>query len=366
MVSDDERDPHLLAALHHAPDRDAAPTAQLSAAILTEARQALRAPGVAPRASRWRIWQAAFDRLWQPAPMAAFGTLAMAAVIGLMWQGNEPPDATPALRPQRAATPPTSVGTASSERAAAEPSTAASAAKFASPPAAARDRTQAPDGRLRQDGDARAKDAQRSAPTALTARTRRDEQANAQAQPRAEPGAPTQHAQDAALSTAPNEPAAAARANTAAERREALGKTLADPARPPPRASAEALSGRLAAGVAPMPEEPLAPAVAALDAALRSDPARVQWRLTPQRVLAHDAERRAWWSALQGATGGRWQRAAGGSARVGLTLLIDGAPGGSIAFEPQAIIWTDASGSVWRAPLGTGELRALQETQARW
>lgn len=317
MVADDERDPHLLAALHHAPDRDVAPTAQLSAAILAEAQQALRELAVAPRASRWRIWQAAFDRLWQPAPMAAFGTLVMGAVIGVMWQGQEPPDATPALRPQRAATPPTSVGTASSERAPVElsPAASAAAAEPTLPSAAAHDRSRA---------------------------------------------------QDAALSKAPHEPAAAARAGSATERREALGKTHADPARPPPRASAEAVPGHLAAAAAPMPEEPLAQAVVALDAALRSDPERVQWRLTPQRVLAHDAERRAWWSALQGASEGRWQRAASSSARVVLTVLIDGAPAGSIAFEPQAVVWTDASGSAWRAPLGTAELRALQEPQARW
>ena len=95
MNHDDSRDAHLLAALRHAPDRDVAPPAQLSAAILGQARQAARAkPGAAP--SRWRaLWAG----LWQPAPMAAFGTLAMATLIGVMWQGQKVPEAAPSLRP---------------------------------------------------------------------------------------------------------------------------------------------------------------------------------------------------------------------------------------------------------------------------
>ena len=96
---DDPRDAHLLAALRHAPDRDVVPPAQLTAAILGQARRAVRRRG----ARAWRDgMRAALERLWQPAPMAAFGTLALATLIGVMWRDQEWPDATPSLRPERA------------------------------------------------------------------------------------------------------------------------------------------------------------------------------------------------------------------------------------------------------------------------
>ena len=96
---DDPRDAHLLAALRHAPDRDVVPPAQLTAAILGQARRAVRRRG----ARAWRDGiRAALERLWHPAPMAAFGTLALATLIGVMWRDQEWPDATPSLRPERA------------------------------------------------------------------------------------------------------------------------------------------------------------------------------------------------------------------------------------------------------------------------
>lgn len=332
---DDPRDPHLLAALRNAPDRDAAPTAQLSAAILAQARHAVHA--AAPSAPRWRAWQAAFERLWQPAPMAAFGTLAMAAVIGVMWQGQELPEASPGSRPQRAAAPSTPPAQPAPPRDITRP--VPPAVQQASTPSEA----QAP------------KAAARPAEKATVNPAPRQAQAPAPAMP---------GAQEASAA-----PAAGVRGDIAAERREALGKTLADSARPSSRASAQAQPDRLAAAES-TPIEPLSPAANALDAALRSNPASVQWRVSPQRVLAHDGEQRAWWAALQSATAGRWQIAApvaaSGAEPAALTLLIDGAPGGSIGFEAQAVRWTDASGSAWRARLGAAELRALQEVLARW
>ena len=99
---DDPRDAHLVAALRHAPDRDVAPPAQLSAAILDHAQQALRGRRAAPSGG----WRAVWERLWQPAPMAAFGMLAMGTLIGVMWSTQEIPEATPGLRPQGVAVAP--------------------------------------------------------------------------------------------------------------------------------------------------------------------------------------------------------------------------------------------------------------------
>ena len=100
ISDDDPRDAHLLTALRHAPDRDFTPPPQLSAAILEHAQRALQT-----RRARAPRWQAAWARLWQPAPMAAFGTLAMATLIGVLWDGQEIPDATPSLKSVPAATP---------------------------------------------------------------------------------------------------------------------------------------------------------------------------------------------------------------------------------------------------------------------
>jgi len=47
-------------------------------------------------------------------------------------------------------------------------------------------------------------------------------------------------------------------------------------------------------------------------------------------------------------------------------LIIDGVPRGSLVFEPQAVIWRDANGATWRAPVDAGTLRDWQEALARW
>lgn len=84
-AGDEARGAHLLAALQHAPDRDVVPPAALSAAILRRAQAAAQPPRV-----RWWV---ALDRLWRPAPMAAFGAVAMATLIGILWSGQDPPEA---------------------------------------------------------------------------------------------------------------------------------------------------------------------------------------------------------------------------------------------------------------------------------
>lgn len=104
MSDDDkalERDAHLLAALRHAPDADARPSAALTQAILDAARRAAARPG----------WRVRFAAWWQPAPWAAFATLALGSVIGVLWMGGErrPIDATRSLRapaPPAVASPP--------------------------------------------------------------------------------------------------------------------------------------------------------------------------------------------------------------------------------------------------------------------
>ncbi len=313
-ADDDLRDAHLLAAPRHAPDRDVTPPAHVSAVILGHARQAVRAPKA--HAPAWPgSLRAVFERLWQPAPMAAFGTLAMATLIGVLWGGQDAPDATPSLR---------------SVPAAAAPPPASAAASIAVTPVVPEP---------------------------------------AQTDAKGVTAAPTSKATVAP----PPVPATPAPATTAAAEvpppREALGKSPADAT--PAAASARSEAPPPAIGaVARAAAAPLASVSAEIDAAANSEPARVRWRVAAQRVVAHDAAQRDWWSTLVRSTQERWQPAALGAATGAeappLTLLIDGATRGQISFEPQAVVWRDANGTAWRAPMAAEALRGLQEATAGW
>jgi hypothetical protein len=91
---DPPRDPHLLAALRHAPDRDASPPPALSARILAQARQASSTVSPPLRPARTAGW---LPSLWawlaQPVAAGALGTVLIAGFIGLMWHGQPVPDA---------------------------------------------------------------------------------------------------------------------------------------------------------------------------------------------------------------------------------------------------------------------------------
>jgi hypothetical protein len=321
-ADDDLRDAHLLTALRHAPDRDVTPPAHVSAAILGHARQAVRAPKA--HAPAWPgSLRAAFERLWQPAPMAAFGTLAMATLIGVLWGGQDAPDATPSLR---------------SAPAAAAPPLASAAASIAVAPVLP--------------------EAARTDAKGVTA-------APITKAPVAAPPVPATPAPAPATT-------ATATAGAAAELpppREALGKSPADAM--PAAASARSEAAPPAIGaVARTAAAPLASVSAEIDAVANSEPTRVRWRVAAQRVVAHDAAQRDWWSTLVRSTQERWQPAALGAATGAeappLTLLIDGATRGQISFEPQAAVWRDANGTAWRAPMAPEALRGLQQATAGW
>ena len=336
---DDVRDAHLLAAMRHAPDRDALPPAPLTAAILDQARQAVRPPrALAPA---WHDGlRAAFARLWQPAPMAAFGTLALATLIGVMWGGKELPEAAPPLRPELAAPAPAHAPVAA-------------AADMAQPAV----RASKPTAKLIQAPKATAI-AQAPVPTAPLPPDAR--------------GAATETIKeregrrDAAGAVAPQRAAAPA---PAPQQNDALAKSLADAAPAALRARSERAAPALGA-TSGTDGAPLAGAAAEIDAAGGSDAARVRWRLAGQRLVAHEAAQREWWAVVQRGTQGRWQLAAtgpaGGAESGAMTLLIDGAARGSLAFEPQAVVWRDAGGVAWRAPIAAPTLRAWQEAQTRW
>jgi hypothetical protein len=396
MNDDDSRDAHLLAALRHAPDRDLAPPEQLSAAILGQARQAVRAQQ-RPQPSRW---QALWARLWQPAPMAAFGALAMATLIGVMWQGQEVPEAAPSLRPEGVATAP-GPAPAAPEAVRAEPAVpiVPSLSREALPSTGSGQSEIQAQGERALKAEVPAQKttpplAQRRAPTAAPIT-------------RPAPGSPTvpSPSNEGPIATdssglgqtrperiAENAPRAKKAAPPAAiqereDRRDALAKSsMADAAaapspvaapalaQPPTAPAAAAPAGArarnempaMALGAAqPTTAAPLAAASGEIDAA-----SSVRWRVAPDRLLAHGTAQRSWWSALDRATQGRWQLVATALAApadgASLVLLIDDRPRGSLSFAPQAVLWRDANGLIWRAAVAADTLREWQEAIAGW
>ncbi|MDP1691661.1 MAG: hypothetical protein Q8L49_06880 [Burkholderiaceae bacterium] len=377
MSQEETHDAHLLAALRHAPDRDVAPPAQLSAAILGQARQAVRAQ----RHAQPSRWHALWASLWQPAPMAAFGTIALATLIGVIWQGQDVPEAAPSLRPQVVAAAPTQSTAVPISAPAAPPVRPAPAAPAVPPaldsptvlsPSKEGPAAQAAPATLPELAKGRIAPDRKGLPSASSGR------AEIQAQPdRAveRAAAAEKSAPRAAQQAAPREPET---------RRDALAKSsMADAAVPAPaperaaagapapapaaapvvaRARSEMPAVSLGAALAP-PASPLAQASAEIDAA--SD---VRWRARPERLFAHDAAQRAWWLALDRATQGRWQLVATALAAptADMTLLIDGQVRGSLSFAPQAVLWRDANGLIWRAPVAPETLREWQDALARW
>ena len=363
-LRDDPRDAHLLAALRHAPDRDVVPPAALTAAILDRAQQALQPPRA--RRPKWRdALRGFFDKLWQPAPMAAFGTLAMATLIGVMWGAQDLPEATPSLRPELAAVPPgqsskaadavpqalrppagerEAVASSTPERPPPPTPTAKQAAMPTRPPAAP--------ARLRQDAPQQAA-AQRDGALALET-------------------PPPPPVNDAAGAAPTPTPATAAMPTLTEQRSASAGSSgnTAPAALPAPSRARSEFAGSALSAVAPALASPVARAAAEIDAAMAGNAARVHWRITAQRLVAHDSTQRDWLSALARGTAGRWQpaasAAASGAESEPITLLIDGAPRGSLSFEPQALVWRDAGGAAWRAPVPASTLRSWQEAITHW
>ncbi len=114
--------------------------------------------------------------------------------------------------------------------------------------------------------------------------------------------------------------------------------------------------------MAPGAAAPLAAPTTDLEAAARSDDARVRWQLGQGRRVAHGAPQRDWWLALARATQGAWRPAATQEIDSALVvLMIDGEPRGSLVFEPNHVVWREPGGQVWRAPVAADTLRDWRE-----
>jgi hypothetical protein len=316
-VTQPPHDPHLAAALRHAPDADQAPPPALSRAILRAADEAARRPSAAgaaaplstPLRQRW------LERLqrWLQAPRLAGGAAALmlAVLIGSLW--GPAPDTSPvpqrATLPEPAATPkaeaPAATGASAGEAApVAADATQKAARPFTSPPPAA---------------------TRRSSP--------------------ATPAAPQRRAAVA-------EPVAAA------------PQAAAAPAAPQPLSNAAPETASAAATMAQSVAEP--PSLARMHRAAVADEgaaaatAAAQRRAEangPQLAFAPAASPwRAWLLLLSHAAAGRWVRQPAGAAPADAPVWSVGwppgdAPQATVSLHGRTLWWREADGGLWSAGL---------------
>jgi hypothetical protein len=324
---DDPRDAHLLAALRHAPDRDALPPREVSQRILDAARAAAQStrPAAQPmldQPARW--WQRLSAWLTQPQVAASFGTLVVAALVGVMWSTREPPVA--GFEPSTAAGTASDLLEAEDKRAVLPP-----------PKATGRDAAA-----VRAESRARPKAEAPAAPVAATASA-----------------APVPPAPPAPAVTVPQ--AADAAPPAAAERRASATESDAQfLARQQGAASARAAP---AAGLSLAAKARAAEPLAAIDAALA---AGALWQAAGSAgSVQHGPAQRLLWASVQDATRGRWEAMPPTWPPAPWLVLDQGSPG-AILWMTDGALYVTAEGQTWRVPITAAQRDAWMAEVARW
>jgi hypothetical protein len=353
-AEDDPRDGHLLAALRHAPDRDAVPPREVSERILAAARAAMRpARG---EATPW--WQRLSAWLMQPQVAASFGTLIVASIVGIMWSTREAPvaevvpSAPFADRAEQRSAAPALALPAPAEAAKPDASAVAAASAVSSE---ARDKVaQAPPPKPtpRKDGAVRAESRVRVATEAPA----EPAAATTAAPPSAAPPPPV-----TADTPAPQVAGAAAPA-AAAERRSANESDLQVLARQQGAvaahsASAAGMSMSLAAKA--RAAEPLA----GIDASLA---AGARWQVAGLAGdRQHGEAQLAFWALVKAATQGHWEMVQPVSPPAPWLALEQGSPG-AMLWITNGALYVTAQGQSWRAPITLAQREAWLAEVARW
>ncbi len=390
---DAPRDARLLAALRHAPDRDAVPPPEVTARILAAARDAVRpAPAPLSWAQRLAAW------LQPPQLGAAFGTIAVAVLVGMMWSTREAPEA---FEPGATAAPPLDAAAGAGE--ATKPSADAAqdadpSKERAAPAEALRDAAPADLAKARRNAAPapapaapKAKGERQAADAARTEARARGVDAAPAAPPSLPPpaAAPVQQAPvqsreaDAAPAAASPPPAQAVPEPAPAKRQGAAVSA----APPPPRLRADELKllleQRAEAGAASTPATPIAGRLAAkADSSVALDPLqrieavlngadaslRAAWHSASASARAHGSAQQAWWRELRAATQGRWQRATESQPADApwLMLTVDGRTSARWWFDGELLLLSDADGRLWRTALTEAQRRAWQQAVAGW
>lgn len=249
------RDAWLREALRHAPDADAAPSPELSAAILRQARDAVKVAARPAAASHplLQLW----SWLARPPVAAGFATVMVATLVGVMWWDkpldetlprSEPPPATVAQSSAPAPTPaPAPASIATPLAAAAPPPAQEEAAKAAARAA----KEAAPATTARRD------DARERASTERSRSKASDESRTRSAAPAATPPPPAASPAPAPANESPAKPAIAdARDDAAAVQRGAAAQGFAKSAPAPAPAAAPAQRRQEAATLTPVIDQP--------------------------------------------------------------------------------------------------------------
>lgn len=327
--NDDVRDARLLAALRHAPDRDALPPREVSERILAAARAAVRAPSAAPWWQRLSAW------LMQPQVAASFGTLVVAVLVGVMWSTREPPVAE--FDPNeplagRAAT------TATRE--------AASAA-----------------GAVADLREAKDELAMRPLPAAVDRETAVRAESRARTpQPKAE--APAAAMAEAATPKAESPPAAAPAAESAAAERPPAPdeRDLQGLARRQDAATARSDTAN-AVGLASAAKAQAAEPLAGIDAALA---AGARWQAAGSAGgVQHGPAQRAFWASVHLTTQGQWE-AVPPTLPPAPWLVLEQGPRRTVFWVMDGALHVTSEGQSWRAPVDALRLADWQAQIARW
>lgn len=334
------RDAWLRSALKHAPDAHAQPPAALSDAILKQARAA-----VAPARSSWRVMlRGAWAALARPPVAAAFASLMVATVLGLMWIDRPELEEAASAKIDRPVARP----------AEAPASTQGPAAPAVEPPVAAMPQAGKEERQERRADPAPRREAAEQPPAAPAA----PGVAPAPAPAAAAAGViadKAEVAQDTEMQLAERS------ARAAAAEREAQRDGRADAAG---AASNEAAKrSRLgAASSAPSPAAQASPArLATWREAIAREPARWQFGFGSGAPRPTTDALQAWLAQLDAASRGRWRASGGSVAGSSETLALwrDGQPAGAISLDAQTVR-IDLDARTEQAELDTAEAAALR------
>lgn len=368
------RDAWLSEALRHAPDADAAPPAAVRETILRQARAAAASATPRQSAGPWQRFDAAWSWLSGPRAAAAFASVMVATVIGLMWwdrpidealRPSEPPTpvAAPAAAPEQAPPAPAAADARSAAPRAlgAEPPRDLAAAP---PPRAAPQRKREAPQRAEPSNDAHREAAAAPAPApapepAQTA-MRADGEARALADARASADKETR-----AIDAARERRTAAAQEKAAAPALRSAQGAAAGPMHVPAPAAAPAPAPP-AVAAAPMRQPRSAPFGALLEA-LAEDSPRWRWQLDGADVRALTPQLQAWLQSLDRAIAGRAAATdpaasapASGSVQE-LRLLRDGTVQAVVRIGADGRVHVDIAGEAPRvAQLAASNAAALR------
>jgi len=340
---DPARDAWLSEALRHAPDADAAPSAELSDAILRHARQAVKAP-LAREPARANPLAQLWAWLARPPVAAGFATVMVATLVGVMWWDRPLDDALPRSDTPAATTaadppvvpPPVAAAPARAPEVpqAFEPERKEESANTAAAPAPKRDR-------------ARERASERRAPAAATDASRA-RSADAAAPPLA--AAPATSPAPAAAPAPTGEIAAPSAVAPARDEALQQGSSSA-----PARALAK--SAPAAGGLALRAQDSTIPLLTI------DEPRRWSWqRDAAMRAMTPALQR--WLVQLDGAA--RWRPADSPPPSAGphimLQLWRDGVPRATITLGDDVVWLTPTDGAPMMAPLAPAVAASLKAT----